>query len=515
MGIFGQSSELDADIDLVTDEKNTVENWASILDICDRASKYPKPALRSILRRLNDKNPHVQLQAITLLSACVSNCGRLFLLEVASRDFESELNRLITGSHTHRRVKHRLLASLQSWADGEFKSDTQLSLIPCLCRRLRSEGVFDQYKDESSSEPPSVMPVSADPNVVSSQQEEDDIAKAIALSMKDSKESTRSAPSSLYPSTSAVTDPPVSDTTVAEKKVRALYDFEAVEDNELTFKTGEIIIVSESSDPNWWLGSNHRGRGLFPSNFVTSDLSPPPEIEERQQRKSVQFSDDVHVRAVDSGGSDPPSSSSSASTAMVQVDGDKMERLLHLLNEADPTGGRPDSEEMLQLEEQCLAMGPLIDQELERVDKRHALLTKTSSELVEAMNLYHQLMRDTVMPPPSAAPFYSTPPIPPTGQGVAAAASNSTFYQLPQQGYAPAMTSNTYPITYQTPGYATPGAVFPPPGALSSIPPSPGDLHEYSASSLPAAVSGPPWNQQTVPAVTADCDPAAGQPHHN
>jgi hypothetical protein len=39
-------------------------------------------------------------------------------------------------------------------------------------------------------------------------------------------------------------------------------------------------------------------------------------------------------------------------------------------------------------------MGPLIDAELELVDRRHAQLTRISTELVDALNLYHQLMHE-------------------------------------------------------------------------------------------------------------------------
>lgn len=107
------------------------------------------------------------------------------------------------------------------------------------------------------------------------------------------------------------------------RKVRALYDFEAAEDNELTFYSGEIIHVTDDSDPNWWTGYNDRGDGLFPSNFVTADLNAEIESDryESKAKKSVQFCDELKEEP---------------RQEKVEIDEAKIDRLLYLLHEANP-----------------------------------------------------------------------------------------------------------------------------------------------------------------------------------
>ncbi|KAK4468121.1 hypothetical protein MN116_008288 [Schistosoma mekongi] len=49
----------------------------------------------------------------------------------------------------------------------------------------------------------------------------------------------------------------------------AMYDYEAAEDDELTFSVGEKIIEIEKIDEGWWKGVCRNKIGLFPANYVT------------------------------------------------------------------------------------------------------------------------------------------------------------------------------------------------------------------------------------------------------
>jgi hypothetical protein len=50
--------------------------------------------------------------------------------------------------------------------------------------------------------------------------------------------------------------------------VEALYDHEAEAEDELNFRTGEMVEVIETSEDGWWKGKCNGKVGLFPVNYV-------------------------------------------------------------------------------------------------------------------------------------------------------------------------------------------------------------------------------------------------------
>lgn len=233
-----------------------------------------------------------------------------------------------------------------------------------------------------------------------------------------------------------------------------------------------LVHVIDDSDPNWWKGSNQRGEGLFPANFVSTDLDAEPEVMvARDTSKRVQFNEQVVVATLEE---------TASSEAEVEIDEAKIDRMLHALHEADPTGERNDPEELKILEgiffstlliafyqpmflfrliDQCGAMGPLIDAELEKLDRRHAHLTKLGSHLIESLDMYRSLMREMPVPPQAhpninmgmPVPGYQYAPPGPVG-GVNAGNMKYPFPQpqAPPQSpslapFAPPVHSSTFP----------------------------------------------------------------------
>ncbi|KAJ3056397.1 F-BAR and double SH3 domains protein 1 [Rhizophlyctis rosea] len=62
--------------------------------------------------------------------------------------------------------------------------------------------------------------------------------------------------------------PSISSLPRPTKQVKALYDYAAASDDELTFRTGDHIRLIDSSDPDWWEGELDGKRGAMPANYL-------------------------------------------------------------------------------------------------------------------------------------------------------------------------------------------------------------------------------------------------------
>jgi signal transducing adaptor molecule len=198
--------------------------------------------------------------------------------ELASRAFTDALLRLANDRNTHQQV-------MQEWA--EMFKDPDLGIMNDQYHKLKSQN--------PNLHPPSA-PVKSRLTDLDRQKEEEELQMALRLSIQDKSsqaqakasqpESSSAAPASAHPP--AVT-PVASGTTAATvSRVRALFDFQATDPDELTFRKGDIIAVLESVYKDWWKGLLRGQTGIFPLNYVEKLADPTPEELQREAQMEAE-----------------------------------------------------------------------------------------------------------------------------------------------------------------------------------------------------------------------------------
>ncbi|XP_039596298.1 ADP-ribosylation factor-binding protein GGA3-like [Polypterus senegalus] len=118
-----EGETLESWLNKATNPSNRMEDWEYIIGFCDQINKElegPQIAVRLLAHKIQSPQEWEALQALSVLEACMKNCGRRFHNEVGKFRFLNELIKVVSpkylGDRVSEKVKRKVIEMLYSWA---------------------------------------------------------------------------------------------------------------------------------------------------------------------------------------------------------------------------------------------------------------------------------------------------------------------------------------------------------------------------------------------------------------
>ncbi|XP_051988846.1 ADP-ribosylation factor-binding protein GGA3 isoform X2 [Xyrauchen texanus] len=130
---FQEGESLESWLNKATHPTNRQEDWEYIIGFCDQINKElegPQIAVRLLVHKIHSPQEWEALQALTVLEACMKNCGRRFHNEIGKYRFLNELIKVVSpkymGDSVSEKVKNKIFEMLYSWTVA-FPNEAKIS----------------------------------------------------------------------------------------------------------------------------------------------------------------------------------------------------------------------------------------------------------------------------------------------------------------------------------------------------------------------------------------------------
>lgn len=119
---YQEGESLESWLNKATHPNNRQEDWEYIIGFCDQINRElegPQIAVTLLVHKIHSPQEWEALQALTVLEACMKNCGRRFHGEVGKYKFLNELIKIVSpkymGDSAPEKVKTKIVEMMYSW----------------------------------------------------------------------------------------------------------------------------------------------------------------------------------------------------------------------------------------------------------------------------------------------------------------------------------------------------------------------------------------------------------------